>query len=433
VAPAPSHHSRGMAHVAHIILAVAAVSLTSLQLYVQIKTDPLTRARGSASSRIASAVYQAETACSLVECTRRLFRAILLYYVIVATRPIPFATSFYRYSLLSSMDRHGTADTWVCAGTSVCFLCVAWVIPVLGIARAFSIALAMSCKRRRVGASDDLSFLTIFMYLQYTWIASWCAVYFSGAAQYGRQKDYWRNILVSVGAGVAPEIARWSAKDRRVKWLLPCPQDHLVAKQSSGACGIGDACWEYGKDFVDEAGVEQQISEHIRLNVRSGCAHDFLLLQRIFPLPALGVHLFEILTMKEPSGHVSVLLVSFMHGSRDTGCKWSSHNSRYSYLVHPESELILGPNQWFLRPQEWDHDPEAIGQRLPGVRGACATAAKAHQEALLHCPHWRTIGWDCMLTEKGDVVWFEGNVATVRLGRIMCSSWATLQVFVSTL
>ena len=56
-----------------------------------------------------------------------------------------------------------------------------------------------------------------------------------------------------------------------------------------------------------------------------------------------------------------------------------------------------------------------VGVDAPKLQEACETAIKAHKVVNEHYNWVPSLGWDCMLDEEGDLVWFEGNQASNRL------------------
>jgi len=249
-------------------------------------------------------------------------------------------------------------------------------------------------------------------------------------------KDVWRGILPFAGCTVPPCVARWSHKKQAIDWLSPLPDADLIVKPVWGGLGIGDFSLKRGDDWNSQQDAEEKIKAGIK---EAAAGHrllkqDFLILSRIQPDPTLGVHCFEILTMRTGDERVVTARIAIYCSATS----WSSHGCMNFFMVDPETETVCCPEQWLKIRQGWPAPgPDILGRKIPGIRAMCRQAEAAHKVifsgsraspklAALKEEPFRTIGWDAMMTENGKVVWFEGNMPLLRLSRCLCSSWATM-------
>eukprot|EP00419_Tripos_fusus_P027879 CAMPEP_0172725172 /NCGR_PEP_ID=MMETSP1074-20121228/87743_1 /TAXON_ID=2916 /ORGANISM="Ceratium fusus, Strain PA161109" /LENGTH=406 /DNA_ID=CAMNT_0013551877 /DNA_START=65 /DNA_END=1285 /DNA_ORIENTATION=- len=249
-------------------------------------------------------------------------------------------------------------------------------------------------------------------------------------------KNVWRGILPFAGCTVPPCVAQWNHKRQAVDWLLPLPEADLIVKPVWGGLGAGDFSLRRGVDWTSQLEAEDKIKAGIKEAIAAEPylpIMDFLILERILPDPSLGVHSFEILTMRTGDDRVVTARIGIHCG----GSLWTSHGSPYFLMVDPETETICCPEQWLKIRQGWPANPDMMGRKIPGMRAMCRQAEAAHQLiiaasrmdpklAWLKKEPFRVIGWDAMVTEHGNLVWFEGNMPLLRLSRFLCSSWAMM-------
>merc|ERR1712086_383869 len=108
--------------------------------------------------------------------------------------------------------------------------------------------------------------------------------------------------------------------------------------------------------------------------------------------------------MRTPEDGVSILSILFW-----TDCTTdSSHSTQAGYTIDLETETITAPADWYSAYFTTMGTPR-IGDKLPGLKKACEKAVAAH-ENIQH--KWLTVvGWDCMMMEGDEAVFFEGNFA----------------------
>merc|ERR1711988_293662 len=177
----------------------------------------------------------------------------------------------------------------------------------------------------------------------------------------------------------------------------------IVVKVPDSYLGIGDSFWSYGKEYTSEA-------ELAELLAREYANREAIVLELVRPKPSLGVHSLDILTVRSPTDGVKVLSVVLW-----TNCSTdSSHSCQEGYMIDCETEQVVSPCSWYCAAFSKMNAP-LVGTKFPGVRQACRKAVAAHNKV----PHkWLVaVGWDAMVMEKDEVIFFEGNFAGARTPR----------------
>ena len=101
----------------------------------------------------------------------------------------------------------------------------------------------------------------------------------------------------------------------------------------------------------------------------------------------------------------------------------SSHSCQEGYMVDLETEAIVGACNWYA-PVFAEAEVPLVGLKFPGVREACQRAVTAHNSIK---EKWLVaVGWDAMVMENEEVVFFEGNFAGQRTSRRVFLSLTTL-------
>ena len=59
-----------------------------------------------------------------------------------------------------------------------------------------------------------------------------------------------------------------------------------------------------------------------------------------------------------------------------------------------------------------------LGTQFPKIDEAARLAIKSHEAAYKELPWLVAVGWDCMLTDEDEWVFFEGNFAGARTPRL---------------
>lgn len=140
------------------------------------------------------------------------------------------------------------------------------------------------------------------------------------------------------------------------------------------------------------------------------------MLDFVKPQKELGIHSFDIVTIKCPDGSIQVL--SCLLWAECEGL--TSHGTTAGFTIDIKNEKIAEKlcqyGVHFNRPG----NEEYIGRKVPGVQKACEQAIAAHKSVNKDYGWVGAIGWDCMFTDKDDqIVFFEGNLGMARTPRMM--------------
>jgi len=229
-------------------------------------------------------------------------------------------------------------------------------------------------------------------------------------------KEFWRATLDSVDARVPRQIGAWTGSAYMEYHPLGKTTD-LVVKLNDSYLGIGDSFWNHGEDYNSLADLEVLLAEKYK-------GQEALILELVRPKKSEGVHSVDIITMRTPEDGVSILSILFW-----TDCTTdSSHSTQAGYTIDLETETITAPADWYSAYFTTMGTPR-IGDKLPGLKKACEKAVAAH-ENIEH--KWLTVvGWDCMMMEGDEAVFFEGNFAGARVPRRMFMNWTTVKLFVT--
>eukprot|EP00659_Diplonema_papillatum_P007864 gene7864-12083_t len=229
-------------------------------------------------------------------------------------------------------------------------------------------------------------------------------------------KDYWRDALDSVNGRLPRELGRW--KDGVLRMNYPLGSNDVVIKLPDSFLGIGDAFWTHKEDFDTVESLEERLNKEYK-------DKEALVLELVRPCKSLGVHSFDIVTLRTPQDDVKVLSCLLWADCTSN----SSHSCQAGYCVDVETETIVSAAAWYS-PYFAHMDAPLIGTQLKGVRNACRTAVNAHKACK---EKWLTaVGWDAMLTNKDEIVFFEGNFAGARAPRRMFLSLRCLLEFVKS-
>lgn len=129
------------------------------------------------------------------------------------------------------------------------------------------------------------------------------------------------------------------------------------------------------------------------------------------PDPTIGRHGFDIRTILCPDGSIQLYHSNFLGGCEDYFV-WSAN---WNCTVDFVNEKCFS-SQFYdgnFPKNSWKENPWK-GKPLPGVSDLAEVLCRAHKELLKEVPRYTAVGWDCMKTDQGFVV-FEGNLSTARL------------------
>jgi len=229
-------------------------------------------------------------------------------------------------------------------------------------------------------------------------------------------KNFWRSTLTKHGARIPRELGEWNGSSLDVKVADSIHKSDLVIKRNDMFMGIGDSFWNLGQDFHSEAEVVHKLEKEYE-------GTEVLVLELVRPKKSLGVHSLDILTLRTTDGNAKVVSVILW-----TDCTTSSsHSTRAGYIVDVESETLIAPAGWYAIAFAKMEAP-LIGTKFPGVKKACELCVEAHREIEYK---WLTaVGWDLMVMENDELVFFEGNFAGARTPRRMMLSLANFTEFI---
>jgi len=223
-------------------------------------------------------------------------------------------------------------------------------------------------------------------------------------------KDFWRSALNEVGARVPREMGRWTGTTLELAHQID--KTDLVIKVPDSYLGIGDSFWNFGKDYSTEADLRKLLQQTYP-------DKEVMVLELVRPKQSLGVHSLDIITVRTPDEDVKVLSVLLW-----TNCTTdSSHSCQEGYVVDPESGTILSAASWYCAAFAEMPTP-LLGRQFPGVREACEKAVAAHK--IIEHKWLVAVGWDAMVQEGDQVVFFEGNFAGARTPRRMFLSLTSM-------
>lgn len=142
-----------------------------------------------------------------------------------------------------------------------------------------------------------------------------------------------------------------------------------------------------------------------------------VLLDFVHPDEKMGVHTYDILTIKMPDG--SVQIVSCLLWAECSGDTSHSTSLGCSVDVYKE-QIVNGIGHYSAHFAANDiKNTKWYGMKVQKVKEACETVVKTHELINNEYDWVQAIGWDCMLDSEGDMIFFEGNQANYRLPRIM--------------
>ena len=229
-------------------------------------------------------------------------------------------------------------------------------------------------------------------------------------------KVFWRKQLNEEGARIAKEVGVWDGEKLELREKVE-EFGALLIKVTDSCMGIGDLFLKRTSDYETAEDLEE-----IFRNKYLG--KPCLLIEFITAHPRLKVHSLDILTAKDPAGNVQLIDIVVWAGSASE----TSHGATDCYMIDPKSGMTCNYGKWY-NPNFVNTSSEGLGVQYPGVSEAVLTAMKTHRN--LPYPWLSVVGWDCMVTEDSDMVFFEGNLAAWRCPRRLFLSFRNLIYFVS--
>ena len=136
-----------------------------------------------------------------------------------------------------------------------------------------------------------------------------------------------------------------------------------------------------------------------------------LIMDLVDPDPVLERHGFDIRTILCPDGSIQLYHSNFLGGCED----YFSWSANWNCTIDFEKEECLWSQYYDGNfPKLYAKENPWIGRKLEGVKELAETLCRAHKELLKDLPRYTAVGWDCMKTDQGYVI-FEGNLSTARL------------------
>jgi len=358
---------------------------------------------------------------SLFDCSYRLFLAVLGYYWSLCTSPFSFLLFLYRYNKIWNKD--SVLMGLLCV---VLVLCLPFFFLLRCLYRSVKEAIFPEKNWKNSGAGSIFFIrpdnpLAGLFWDTYVDLSMMLAVFMAcGSAQGAVQtswvdtdttKNFWRKLFEDNQVRCPRQLAYWDGKSLDKRYDLDCS---LVIKIENSYLGIGDAFLMYGKDFNSEEDILELLESKYQ-------GSEALLLEFVVSDPEIGVHSMDILTMKDDQGEVKC--IHCLIWCHCTGS--SSHSTTGGYIIDIETETCVGTLNWYS-PAFTKAPTDYLDNRrkIPGVKLAVQQAIRAHADMPFD---WcRMVGWDCMLTDKGEMMFFEGNFAGARLPRRIFLSFSHL-------
>jgi len=239
-------------------------------------------------------------------------------------------------------------------------------------------------------------------------------------------KDFWRRSLERVGARLPREIGRWTGE--KMEWNVPLGDADVVVKLPDAYLGIGDSFWNGPKHPQEEQDYRTQPELEALLSKTYGEGTQYegreaLVLELVRPKKELGVHALDIITLRTPDDKVQVLSVLLW-----TDCaRTTSHSCEAGFTMDLDGKVIA-PVAWYS-PHFTHQKDNWTGQVMPGVRKAIEQCVMAHSRME---EKWLVaVGWDCMVQDNNECVFFEGNFAGARTPRRMFLNFECLKTFIT--
>jgi len=228
-------------------------------------------------------------------------------------------------------------------------------------------------------------------------------------------KWFWRDVFKKGGVFYPTKIGSFQNGKLEVNLKKVKKEDKIIIKEPDSYLGIGDLTLTKGYDFQNKQ------------DLKDLCLKTYGNDKEAYIAPLIrcdkkyGVHQLDILTAKMKDGTIQVLRV--LYWGDCTGN--TSHSATTGYLVDPITETVVSAATWYS-PSYLNQKTNMVGQKMPGVKKACAECIKLHKIAMSKANWLGIIGWDLAFTNKNMIVHFEGNYAISRLRRHCFSSFAAM-------
>jgi len=131
------------------------------------------------------------------------------------------------------------------------------------------------------------------------------------------------------------------------------------------------------------------------------------------PDPSIGRHGIDIRTILCPDGSIQVYSTNMLVDCEDY-FQWSASLNCTLDIAKEECVGFTGYDGNFSKKYWKQIEEKWIGRKIEGLSELVETLCKCHKEFLKVVPRYTAVGWDCMKTDQGWVI-FEGNLSRERL------------------
>jgi hypothetical protein len=117
-------------------------------------------------------------------------------------------------------------------------------------------------------------------------------------------KDFWRRTLSEVDGRLPRDLAHWDGNGKlTINYPEMMCKGDIVIKINDSYLGIGDAFMILGRDYTTIQDIKDKLNEDIYKG------REALVLELVRPKKILGVHSFDIITMRTPDDDVKVISI----------------------------------------------------------------------------------------------------------------------------
>lgn len=235
-------------------------------------------------------------------------------------------------------------------------------------------------------------------------------------------KSFWRRHFTKSGASTPKELAVWDGNGKIDYHVDQKKTAKAIIKVDNSYLGMGD---KIVKDFdLSTEKGKKDIKEIFEKEYKNQKA---LLLDFVLPNNKLKTHTLDIVTIKCPDGNYQVLSCLFWGDCQED----TSHTATAAYTIDVGTEQIASQLAQYCVYFNKEVRTGPIGRKIPGIQEACRLAIEAHKNVNKEQEWLTAVGWDCMITEDSQVVFFEGNFACARCPRNMFLNASNLKDFIT--
>jgi hypothetical protein len=398
---------------------------------------------------------------SLADCANRYWADTLAFFIIIFARPFRFI--LFNLRVLPLWYNPKTPVGFMECAYYLLFLPAMPITNVLfeGVFRPLKYKLGLEIDYSQVSAGSCFfktpdGFFANLLWTSHVWMGTHMGQFWvvgtharsvSGSYSDTELNKYFfrEDVFKRLGAKTAGEIARWDGKTNKlVIGEDKRPKKKIFCKAADECLGAGDyVCTGYdpvknvltAEIKVDDDGNESKdgkstdpptfkewkVDEFMArmYDGQNALIMNFALPQEKLAGKKLGVHQYDILTIVDSEGDIQCLYTQFWGDcTGDT-----THSATLGMVIDAHTGKFAGGichyTPYFNTPEARKKCEEWRGVDVPKIKEACETAIAAHKIVNEHYNWVPSLGWDCMLDDEGDLVWFEGNQASNRLPRVL--------------